>query len=313
MKNLDFIVIGAARSGTTSLWAHLRVHPEVFMPGAKELGLFSRDLGQDRRLARYMREHFSDAPAAARWGTATPQYMRGRPRTPVEDIVRRIHEALPDVRLIAILRDPVERAVSHWRYAVRNGRERRPLQRALAEELEPDALETSRRRPQKNNGYLTFGEYGRILRIYRPHFPPGQLLLLLTADLEADPEAVMSRAYAHIGADPGFVPPGLERRHHQVGERRRVSPEAEEELRRHLEEEAWSHLRGRRRRGAERAFEYWFRQWNMPADETAVELGDAGLRAALSAHYAEDAEALAADWGLDVPWRTPIASARTSS
>jgi Sulfotransferase family len=313
VRKLDFTVIGAARSGTTSLWAHLRAHPEVFMPGAKEVAFFSHDQRYARTLGWYMQEHFGDAPADARYGTATPHYMRGRPETPVEEIARRIHDALPDVRLIAILRDPVARATSHWVYATRGGGETRPLATALAEQLEPAALQLARREPQKTTGYLVWGEYGRILAAYRPHFPPDQMLILLTTQLETQPQRVMQRVYAHIGVDPEFVPAGLETRHHRVGLRRRISEEAERELLEHLDEETWSRLKRRNRRRARRSFDFWFRQWNMIPDEAPPELDDEALSSALAAHYAEDAELLARDWGVEVPWRVPIASARTSS
>jgi hypothetical protein len=312
VNELHFVVIGAPRSGTTSLWAHLRAHPDVFMPGAKEVPFFSHDNRYAKGLDWYMHEQFADAPPGARLGTATPRYMRGRPGTPVEEIARRIRTALPEVRLIALLRDPVERAVSHWRNAVRNGRETRPLAQALADQLEPGALEAARDHPEKA-AYLTLGEYGRILGCYRPHFPPEQLLILLTEALEAQPEGVVRRAYAHIGVDSGFVPAGLEVRHHRGGQRRRIAEDAERELREHLAREVWSHLEGRSERAARRAFNFFMRNWNTIPDESPVQVEDERLRGALAAHYARDAEVLARDWGVEVPWRVPMASARTSS
>ena len=127
---LDFIVIGAQRSGTTSLFEYMRGHPELAVPPEKEIPYFTH---ARHRLSweEYIRRLFADADPGKRWGTVTPQYMvggltgrdldtmvdRGNPRI----VPERVRERCPDARLIAILRDPIERARSHHGWASEGG------------------------------------------------------------------------------------------------------------------------------------------------------------------------------------------------
>ena len=78
----------------------------------------------------------------------------------------RIHERLPHVRLIAILRDPVARAISHHQMAVMNGLDKRTFNDAIDELLRPESLRDARQHPQETTGYVAWGEYGRILAAY---------------------------------------------------------------------------------------------------------------------------------------------------
>jgi hypothetical protein len=157
---LDFIVIGAQKAGTTSLFQYLRYHPEISLPAGKEVPYFSHDALYARGWAAYMRnlaryEAISDP--MRKWGTVTPQYMVGGVLQATADVAiknnydertvpLRIHERLPDVRMIAILRDPVERALSHHRMAVMIGRERRSFDDVVGELLRPNALDRARDR-----------------------------------------------------------------------------------------------------------------------------------------------------------------------
>jgi len=118
---LDFIIIGAQKAGTTSLFEHLRRHPEISLPVGKEVPYFSHDRVYARGWTDYMRKlarHDAFADPGRKWGTVTPQYMLGGVYRSPGDVARgngdertvplRIKECLPSVRLIAILRDPVE-------------------------------------------------------------------------------------------------------------------------------------------------------------------------------------------------------------
>ncbi len=140
---LDFIVIGAQKSGTTSLFEYMRKHPELCLPVAKEVPYFSNDVRYRDDWEAYLRKAFPFSDPHRRWGTVTPQYMYGgllhrerQPdRSPGESDVRTvpllIRERLPDVRLIAILRDPVARARSHHAMTLLNGWETRPFDQAV--------------------------------------------------------------------------------------------------------------------------------------------------------------------------------------
>ena len=127
---LDFIVIGAQKSGTTSVFEHLRAHPQLYIPPDKELPFFSHDEIHAAGWPAYVSSAFRAAPDGLRWGTVTPWYMagcpvdsegklavaghwvacepayqRGLPESPERIIPERIRAQMPAVRLVAILRD----------------------------------------------------------------------------------------------------------------------------------------------------------------------------------------------------------------
>ncbi|MGA2454684.1 MAG: sulfotransferase domain-containing protein [Solirubrobacteraceae bacterium] len=224
---LDFIIIGAQKSGTTSLFQYLRHHPEISLPGGKEVPYFSHDTACTRGWTAYIRhlaqhEYDGTADPTQKWGTVTPHYMAGGAYPSTSDVALknsydertvplRIRECLPDIRLIAILRDPVERARSHHRMTVRRGRERRSFDEAIGELLRPDALERSRRclRESEHTGYVTWGEYGRILAGYFDVFRREQILVVFTDELERTPGQLLSRIQEFIGVRADTKPDNL--------------------------------------------------------------------------------------------------------
>ena len=215
---LDFIVVGAQRSGTTSLFAYLREHPEIAVPPGKEVPYFTH---ARHRVSweEYMRSLFAGTDPGKRWGTVTPQYMVGGLTGPVPDTIadpgnprnvpERIRERAPDARLIAILRDPIERACSHHDWACEVGWENRPFDQAIADMLRPQALASARARPAERTGYISWGEYGRILAGYFAVFPREQMLVIYTTELKEDPAEVMRRVFEFVGVADDFVPPNL--------------------------------------------------------------------------------------------------------
>jgi sulfotransferase family protein len=225
-QTLDFIVVGAQKAGTTSLFHHLKRHPEISVPTGKEVPYFSHDVAYARDWSTYMSNlarHDGLADPARKWGTVTPQYMVGgvyksasvtaaSEHYDERTVPLRIHRRLPDVRLIAILRDPVARAVSHHRMLAARGHERRSFDDAIAELLDPDALRRARRTPQELTGYVTWGEYGRILAGYLEVFPREQLLVTFTDELELAPAELLRRIHDFVGVRADFEPDNLDRR-----------------------------------------------------------------------------------------------------
>ncbi|HEV2981478.1 MAG TPA: sulfotransferase [Solirubrobacteraceae bacterium] len=231
-SKLDFIVIGAQKAGTTALFRYLREHPEISLPDGKEWPYFSHDRvfdgGWDAYIANVVRNGYHrDADPQHKWGTVTPQYMvggvyqrdSGRADNAAYDertVPARMRARLPDVRLVAMLRDPVERAISHHRMAVMRGQERRSFDAAIAAQLQPDALARARRFPAENTGYVAWGEYGRMLAGYLEVFARSQLLVTFTSELESSPAQVLHDVHAFIGVSADFQPRNL-------GERYRVA------------------------------------------------------------------------------------------
>jgi hypothetical protein len=299
-ETLDFLVIGAMKCGTTSLWEHMRSHPGIFVPGTKEAPFFSSDAQYSRGLRAFLGEHFQAVPDGVKAGKVTPQYMMGSKDAAVSVIAGRIAEALPDVRLIALLRDPVERAVSQHRHNLRKGYENRSFDDVAELLLEPAALHAARRVPKGTNTYVTAGEYGRVLDTYLAFFPRDQLFVAFTDDLEQRPEWLLEEIFRFVEVDPHHRPPSLERRFHKGGTTKRVSDEAARELKLYLDEHVWPKLGLRAERSA---FAFWFDNfWNLEPDERDKEV-DPGVRERLRAHFAEDGRTLEAIVGRPAPWQ----------
>jgi Sulfotransferase domain len=297
---LDFLVIGAQRSGTTSLWRHLASHPEIHVPPSKEAPFFSHGEPFARGFEWYLGEFFADAAPTQQWGTVSPHYMMGSPDTDVHEVARRIHSHLPCVKLIAVLRDPIERAQSHHRMVVHRGRETRDFDTAAREMLVPEELARARREPPLTQPYFVQGEYGRILDAYLALFDRAQLHVLLTDDLREEPGEALRAIFSFLGIDENHDPPALEERHHRGGRGRRLDDAAEQKLKRYLAQEVWP--RTPHPAQQRRAFDFWFMQWNVIPEESFAPL-DPGTRAQLNDHYARDAELLESLTGLTVPWR----------
>jgi hypothetical protein len=199
------------------------------------------------------------------------------------------------VRLVALLRDPVERAFSAHRMAVRDYGERRSFREAVAGLLTPSELERARSNPELTNSYVVAGEYGRMLKAYLDHFDRDQLHVELTADLSRSPEEVVARVCTHIGVEP-HRPRHLGERFYAGGPPL-VPPDAARDLTGYLERHVWPHLRHSEQH--REAFESWFRLWN--AQPAAPEPIDEEAATRLREHYAEDAVQLG-QAGIRTPW-----------
>ena len=210
MSNLpDFLVIGAARAGTTALYSYLSQHPQVFMPKTKEPNFFAFEgetlacegPGADfinnsvTRIADY-HALFAAAPPGTIRGEASPLYLYA-PEAPA-----RIRKRLPQARMIAILRNPVEQAFSHFLYATKERIEPEPdFTAALV--LEEERLAAGW---QPLFGYSRFPRYAEQLGRFFALFPREQFLIRSYEEFQADPATVLSDIFTFIGADPGFAP-----------------------------------------------------------------------------------------------------------
>jgi hypothetical protein len=205
----DFLVIGAARAGTTALHSYLRQHPKVFMPDVKEPNFFAyRDRALDcrgpgadfinnsvTRLAEYQ-ALFAPAPAGSVLGEASPLYLY-EPAAPAN-----IRAAIPGVRMVAILRNPVEQAFSHFMYATKYRIETVPrFEDALM--IEDERLSKGW---QPLFGYSSFPRYGAQLARYFALFPREQFLIRTYEEYSAEPGRVIAEIFRFIGVDDSFRP-----------------------------------------------------------------------------------------------------------
>lgn len=187
----DFVIGGAQKAGTTALHEILRLHPELHLPAQpQEIHYFDID-EHYRRGPDWYRRHFRGAgPAHVAVGQTCPSYLFD-PRVP-----ERMARALPDVRLVFLLRNPVDRAYSHYWHSVKYGFEHLPFEEALARET--DRL-TGDPRTFYNLSYAARGRYADQLERFLAHYPRERILLLLTEDLNRDPARVLDRCFAFLG------------------------------------------------------------------------------------------------------------------
>jgi hypothetical protein len=204
----DFLIIGAQRCGTGSLYAYLRAHPRIAGPRAKEVHYF--DLHPMRSLTWY-RAHF---PTRARHiyvhrryggdlvvGEATPAYLL-LPATPAKVLEMNEH-----VKLIALLRDPVDRAFSAWHLGRFYGSESLSFEEALDAEEERLAGEYEKlvrdptyvSVPYQTYSYLARGRYAEQLSRWLEVFPQGQVLVLASERLYADTRNVVRQVFDFLG------------------------------------------------------------------------------------------------------------------
>jgi hypothetical protein len=204
-----FLVIGAARSGTTALYLQLRQHPNVFMSRKKETNFFAFE-GQalDYRGpgAEFVNNSvatleayqclFAEAPADAAVGEASPLYLYSA------EAPARIRARLPDIRLIAILRNPVEQVYSHYLFA------RKEAVEPLADIVSALDAQEQRRADhwQPMFQYSEFARYSVQLRRYLEHFSRDRIKLFLYEDFETEPRRVTRDIFRFIGVDDSFVP-----------------------------------------------------------------------------------------------------------
>jgi hypothetical protein len=210
-KLIDFIVIGAARSGTTSLFANLRAHPQIFIPLEKEVCFFSDDDRYRLGPEWYMKNYFPGASQHLVTGEITPAYML------FEYVASRIHQTTPQSKLIALLRNPINRAYSHYRFARRLGIEEREFHIAITELLSRGRISDNQIFSQ-NNEYLMFGEYGKILENYFHYFPKEQIKILFFEEFQKNTTATMKEIFEFLGVRSDFVSENFSKRQNVGGE-----------------------------------------------------------------------------------------------
>jgi Sulfotransferase family len=163
------------KSGTSSVHRYLGQHPAVFTSTPKELDFFTRNY--QRGPDWYMRK-FRGAVS----GETSPNYMKLHrwPRTPA-----RIRKHVPDARLLCVLRNPIDRVLSHYLHNVWRGRESRPFSAVV----------------ESDSNFMMTSRYGWQLERYLAHFPADRLMLVTTEELGQWPDRTMRRILRFLGVD----------------------------------------------------------------------------------------------------------------
>ena len=199
-EHRHLLVVGAQRCGTTYLSRALDAHPDVTMarPSPPEPKVFSDPDLSARGLDSYHRTWFAHARDEELLGDKSTSYLED-PQAP-----GRAAAMLGEPHVVVLLRDPVRRAVSHWRFSTANGFETRDLEEALLADLDDDQQWDPERSSVSPFAYLRRGRYAEQLEPWTATFP-STTHVLLTEDLLADP-AVLPRLVADLGLDPGRTP-----------------------------------------------------------------------------------------------------------
>jgi hypothetical protein len=237
----DFIIIGAQKSGTSSLFSYLSQHPYLIPSYRKEVHFFDGGLRPDvdnfNKGQAWYRSHFplkennsNDQKAFE----ASPLYIFN-PLVP-----QRISALIPEVKLIAILRNPVERAISHYFHEKRKNREKLPVLEAL--QVEDERLKPIiDKQDYKNDifihhSYKSRGLYYEQIKRYLNYFPMSNILVLNSEMLFTQPDNALRRVFEFVGVDSEFTVKDLAPRN--VGSNR---TEVDPDIYEYLEEYFRSH------------------------------------------------------------------------
>ena len=198
MSQRFVIIAGAQRSGTTYLYRVLDGHPEIHMarPSRPEPKFFHLDSEYERGLDYYLERYFGEADPAQLWGEKSTSYLESA------QAAERIVSALPQVRILIMLRNPVVRALSNYHFSLQNGLETRGLEKAMFAELPAPRLE--RRISVSPFRYVARGEYVRDVRRYLELF--GARLRVLIYEHFVSDDGAVPELCEYLDIDPGAAP-----------------------------------------------------------------------------------------------------------
>ena len=200
----DFIIAGAPRSGTTWLYFLARRHPQLAMaePMVPEPKFFLVDELWQRGIDYYSTKWFDPLPEGRLLGEKSANYLES------SQVAERICNVLPGVKLIFLLRNPVDRAYSNFLWSRENGLETETFERALALEAQRERELPPNLRYARPHAYFTRGLYAEHLLQFYNRFPRKQMLVLRYDDVATCPESVAAAFHRFLGVD---VMPGLAR------------------------------------------------------------------------------------------------------
>lgn len=189
------LVIGAQRSGTTYLHSVLEAHPDVAMaqPARPEPKVFCSDEAAAKGLEWYRQTWFAHARPGQLLGDKSTSYIE------VPQAPRRAADMLGEPHVVAVLRDPVQRAISNWRFSTDNGFETRPLETALRENLAQSREWDPTTSSVSPYAYLERGRYAEQLEAWTAQFPRTTQVLFLDELLVDD--AVLDRLWDGLDLD----------------------------------------------------------------------------------------------------------------
>ena len=194
---VDFLVVGAQKAGTSALDYYLRAHPEIAMANVKEVHFFDNEelfSGQSNYPAyhRCFTQPLNGEEVI--FGESTPIYMYWEPS------IARIWNYNPNIKLIAVLRNPIERAYSQWNMERDRGLETLPFGEAIR--MEAERCRQALPYQHRVFSYLDRGFYSAQIRKMLRFFPQEQILLIKYEDLRNQPAETMANVFGFLGVRP---------------------------------------------------------------------------------------------------------------
>lgn len=196
IKKIDFLIIGTQKGGTSALDHYLRQHPDIGMANKKELHFFDDEkvFSSTKTDYRLFHDQFDFSTHKKVYGEATPIYLYWAPSC------QRIWQYNPNIKLIAILRNPTNRAFSHWNMEFDRKFDTESFEYCIKNERKRcmDAL------PQQHRiySYTDRGFYAEQIRRYRRYFPDKQLLFIKYEDFKSEQENALNNIFNFLGVSP---------------------------------------------------------------------------------------------------------------
>lgn len=180
----NFIVIGAMKSGTTSLRYTLSCHPEIFMVYPEEPRFFYNDENYRKGLGWYS-SFFENVKGQKAIGEGSGFYAW---KARNSETVKRIANTIPDVKIIYMVRHPIERIASHWSWEIASGKPLGSIENAI----------------QENRQFLDMSMYWEQISEYRKYFKDEQIKILFLEDLKSNPYQFYQNCFQFLGVDADF-------------------------------------------------------------------------------------------------------------
>ena len=196
----SFITIGAMKCGTSSIHKYLDLHPDISMSKLKEPDFFIKEKKWSKGVGWYR----SQFRPGAMVGESSPNYTK---RHMFSGVPKRMHDLLPDIKLIYLVRNPVERAISHYVHDLSQGRQQKSLNSVMSK--------------LEGNHYLLTGLYSYQLEAFLEYYDREQLLIVFSSDLRDNRTETLGKVFRFLGVAADFESRSFQEEHHPSSSKKR--------------------------------------------------------------------------------------------
>lgn len=223
---LDFLIIGTMKGGTTSVYNYLKNNPAIDLCIQKEVNFFNNDINWPLGIVWYAKYFANDGRIK---GDVNPNYAM----YPLcQEVPARIHQVAPSAKIIYLVRDPVDRIISHLRHYINMGKEKRSLAQIFSDLHEG----------KDPFGYVSNSKYYYQISEFRKYFSDDQILIIKSEDFRKHRNDALKRLYRFVGVSVDAIEMEACQTEHHVSSRRRRWPAIIESLFKHDKLGRWIHL-----------------------------------------------------------------------